>query len=318
MRSYNRKTLTALAGAFTIALSATLAAQDATTVFSDDFSAPTRTGWYVSATSSTALYTQNVGVGFTGPGETSNRHMITYFDAATVAVGEKLTLDFTFTVSADTTATTGSLHQFRFGLFNSSGGGKATADYHGAAGNASATGATGWTGGFNDYVGYSGTTNFSNSTSQLGLRERGGSGTAGQGLLTTGTGYTGYNAANNNLLTNANTADTKMVLAAGETYSISFSLSRVSETQMDLLFNISGTDASGEAFSYYISGTDSSGIVSTFDTFSFSVNNSLINFLVTGVEITKGAIPVPEPATVATLAGLAILLAAGVIRFRRR
>lgn len=284
----------------------------AATVFSDDFSAPSRTGWYGSGGSSTALYTQNVGVGFTGPGDSSSRHMLTSFGSTTVAVGETLTLNFTFGVSGDTTTASSGLHQFRFGLFNSSGGGQPTKDSHGVSGTASTP--NGLSSGFDSYVGYSGTMIFSNTSNQLGLRERGA--TAGQHLLTSAGAYTGFTVADNNLATDANTALTKMFLSSSEIYSVSLLLTRVSASQMNLVMGISGKDVDGNSFAYSISGTDSSGIVSAFDTFGFSVNNSSLDFMLHGISITQAA-TVPEPASSAALvAGLA-LACAGARRRRR-
>lgn len=282
-----------------------------TPVFSDDFGAATRTGWYVSSGASTALYTQNVGTGLTHVSGSGSRHMLTNFSAVSLNVGETLTVDLTFSVSGNTDTTNNSTEQLRFGLFNSSGGGTPNKDLHGVTGTASTP--NGLTSGFDSYVGYSGTATFSNTSSQLGLRER--NAITGQHLLTAAGAYTGYTELDNNVATNANSAGSKMFLTAGEIYSLSFSLSRVSETQVDLLLSISGTDAANNSFSYQISGTDSASIVASFDTFAFSVNNSTVDFIVNSIDIHTS--PIPEPSTYGAFVGIGALAAVAIRRRRR-
>lgn len=307
-----RTTTAALVLAFTAAMLNTQAqAQTIPPVYSEDFAAATsRDSWYSSGAASAAPYDSTAkAIKLTALNAGSGKHILTYFDSTALAIGDSLTLDLTFSVSGTTGGTisgvSGATDQFRFGLFNSGANGHVSKDNHGVSGTSSTNGITD---GFSSYVGYSPTM----AKSSLGLRER--DALTGQ-LLTAADAYTAFNSANNELSSDYVTGT---LLTSGQTYSIRFALTRVVADIMSMSMIFSGTDSEGTAFSYTISGQDKTGIISTFDTLGISVNNSTVDFLIKSVEINHTIAPVPEPSTVAMLAGLTGLLAASLIRFRQR
>ncbi|MDR1282457.1 MAG: hypothetical protein LBK99_16795 [Opitutaceae bacterium] len=296
---------------------ATVAVADARStpqpVYSENFAAATaRDTWYSSGAASTVPYDAEAkAINLTALNAGSGKHVLTYFDSTSLGIGEKLTLNLVFSVSGTTggpvSGVTGATDQLRFGLFNSGANGHVSKDNHGTSGTSTTNGITD---GFGSYVGYSPTITFGNGNGSLGLRERN---AINNQLLTAANAYTGFTSGGNDLTTDL-VASASKPLASGHTCNISYTLTRAATDIMTMSMNISGTDSTGAAFSYTISGADKTGIVSTFDTFAISVNNSAVDFLINSVTITHTIAPVPEPGAVALLAGLAGLLGASLNR----
>ncbi|RRJ95643.1 hypothetical protein Ga0100231_016505 [Opitutaceae bacterium TAV4] len=276
-------------------------AQAVTPVFTEDF-ATDRDGWYAASTGGGGIAYAPGALTLKATGTDSSNHFVTYFSSTNLEVGESLTVNFTYSVSGTTTAT-----QFRFGLFNSGSSGQASRDGHGTSGRSLAT-PNGLSNGFNSYVGYRGSV----SSSNLGLTERGTteSSTQWPHLLT------GGSPSPWTTISTTGSTPSSLSLGSGQDFHVTFTFTRSAADTLSLSLNFTGIDSSGNTFNYTVTGSDSASIVSTFDTFAFSVNNSDVDLIMKSVEIT-GTGAIPEPAATAALVGALLLLAACVIRRKK-
>ncbi|MDR1279358.1 MAG: hypothetical protein LBK99_00860 [Opitutaceae bacterium] len=275
-------------------------------VFSDDFTSASRDGWYSSNNPATTVnYTPGTAgdpgspgaLTLVGGGATA-MHLLHYLDPkTTLAVGDEIKVRFTYTLSAASTAT-----QLRFGLFDSNDSAKVTGDGHNTDGTATSSG--GVATGFNNYTGYRAIINMAQGTSsRLDFADRAAT-SSPQHLLTSNAAYTGT-------LGTIDTTDStnSLLLGAGQTFSVTFTLTRATASTLNLFLSVSGVDKDSNSFAYSITATDSTAIVTAFDTFAFSLNNSSgVNLGMTGITITHTSSPIPEPATVALSLGLAAAL----------
>lgn len=273
------------------ALPLTLSAQVTTTIFDEAFATGARTTftagtsavWYTSAATSQVTYTPDTSITQLSSG---NRQLVGYFtpqgSAVSVAVGD--TLEFTFTVIF--TAPADLANGFRFGLLDSSGGSRFSADNHGAS--ATVTG----------YTGYGGFLNLGASATGARLYDR----STGSFSLFAAGGYAGLG-----------TATSSQALSADVAYTGVLTLTRSSATQMDLSFNLSGGSVN-----YTVGATDASGAFS-FDTFGFyTATGSATQFVISQAKLDYTAAAIPEPSTYAALVGLAALGLVGWRRHSRR
>jgi hypothetical protein len=96
-------------------------------------------------------------------------------------------------------------------------------------------------------------------------------------------------------------------LGSGQNFNVTFTFIRSAADTLSLSLNITGIDSSGNAFNYTVTGSDNAGIVSTFDTFAFSVNNPDVDLGMKSVGITKTS-AIPEPAATTALFGALLFL----------
>ncbi|MDR1283140.1 MAG: hypothetical protein LBK99_20310 [Opitutaceae bacterium] len=258
-------------------------------IFSDTFAAGTRAGWYASTTNAAAITSAPGSLAITRTGQ-SSAHLVTYFDPTTLAIGDKLTLNFTYRLSAVATA-----EQLRFGLFDSGTSGHTGIDGHGTSGTSATP--NGLTNGFRDYTGYRGAINMSSgSTAFLAFAERSAILDADNQLLTAAGAYTGTLGE-----TDTTNSIAKAFLGAGQDFDITFTLERTAASALELFLQIAGKNTNDIPFTYSITTTDTTSIVSTFDTFAFSVNGtsgSGPDIILKTIALTKTS-AIPEPATTA-------------------
>ncbi|EIP98278.1 PEP-CTERM putative exosortase interaction domain-containing protein [Opitutaceae bacterium TAV1] len=274
-----------------------------TPVFADDFSAATRTGWYssgaVTGDTPTLSWTQNTGLTLNA----ASVHAVSYFDPATVGVGETLSVTMKFNVSGDTDVASGNF--FRLGLYNAGANGHVNVDDHGTNGNKA--GSNLGADGFISYTGYRATARFNTGSTQLVLNERRTS--ASNTLIIND----GGNLTTPISSTNANTAGTSIVLTTNQTYTFTLSLHPEDAGNLLISARITGIDKDGNAFDYTATGSDTASIVSTFDTIAIGLASGTVQYTLNDVSVVHTT-AVPEPATIAAISGLLVFAAAALIR----
>lgn len=251
-----------------------------TIVFSDDFSTNTRANYYVSS-GSTSVAVENEVLRVN-----AGRSVFTYFDMTPLAVGESLTVTFDFSASAWGTQAAG----LRFGLFNSDGV------------QVSDGANTGYTG----FTGYTATTNpVGSASSPMAVRERiPNTGISGEGaLMTTNDVYT--------LLGSGGPQSQSFV--ATDVYTGMLTIERTGDTTNLLTYTITGTGLTNYTMTY----EHTNSTVTAFDGFGLSTTNATLvdsngRIFLDNIVVTH---TIPEPATLAALAGLA---AFGIVVLRRR
>ena len=241
-----------------------------TPVFGDDFEDGNRAGWFNNA-STTSL----------GPSSATATHKLTgnalsitnstatglgYFTPVTLGVGESLTFSFNMSLTAVTSVSGGLV----FGLFNSAGGPKATAD------NMSGT---------TDYSAYQGYRAFSNPGSNAASLTSIGKRDPGQTAIIDG----GYTALTGSVGQGIN-------LAASTPYAVSMTIERTGESSISMTYTINGLT---------FTGTDSAATNFTFDTFAWKKGNLGGTLYLDDIALSYTSM-IPEPSTAALLSGLAI------------
>lgn len=259
-----------------------LAASAVTTpVFSDDFEDGNRTGWFNNA-STTSL----------GPSNASATHKLTgyalsitnstatglgYFTPVTLAVGDSFTFNFNMSLAVVADVNGGLV----FGLFNSAGGPKATAD------NMAAT---------NDYSAYEGYRAFSNPGSSGASLTSIGKRAAGQAAIIDGT----YNALTDGI-------GQGIGLDAATAYAVSLKIERTGASSIVMTYTINGLT---------FTGTDSAATNFTFDTFAWKKGNLGGALYIDDIVVSHTS-SIPEPATAVLLSGMAVAAVVFVGRRRR-
>jgi len=301
--------------AASLALLATVSAQ---TLLNDSFSdldrtnqdLPSSSAWFTISPTSSLTATSGTLVTTT----TQNRAFYTYFTSSSVpqslAVGDSLQASFDLTFPTGTSIGT-SNHAVRIGLLNSF----ATADND----NATATAFRATTDGAGisanimpDASGYFFTLNAAPTTTDTVFAwERVNSASSGQGIL---------NTAFAAQLGGAGGSDLNFVL--GNTYSVSFTVTRTAEDVTDLTLAISGTFLDADGFNTVtgtqsLSVSDTSTAVYTFDTLALFTGTNLAaagTISLDNINVSVSTSAIPEPGTWAVIAGG---IALGFVFFRR-
>jgi hypothetical protein len=273
-----------------------LSAQTVTTLINDTFtdldrtnqSLPASSAWFTSGTNVSTNIDASGGALIVKNGLTT----LTYFTASgspvNLAVGESLTLSFTvsFSAVADAAGT------FRVGLFNS--GTRFTADAFGNT-NAAFSG---------NYAGYLGVVNpgATSGTNIFRVYERSANNNLTSGSLT------------NFTQTGGSSGGTFKTFAIDTVYSAMLTLTLVDATTLSINQSYTGV-FSGDSVTSTASATisDTSGLTTSFDTLSFYYNNTA-NLTFDNIKLDYTS-AIPEPATVAMLAGFSVL---GLAALRRR
>lgn len=281
-----------LAGAFAALLGITC---QASTVLIDETFAdgnrgtqnpPSSLAWY-SARPSSYLTATTGAMTMT---QTSGANMaVSYFTNSgspfSLSVGEKLTL----TVNFYTTTLSGSLSGsgLRFGLLNS-GGSRISSDNQGTSNSV-----------YTNYTGYASILGNSNSNTQVATSAWDRTGTGNELMGTMGSIWTTSGNSTESASLQANTA-----------YTLTMTLDYISVTNLTVTSLFTGGNLNGLTYSY----VDSTPVTS-FDTIAFWMGaNPFTDMVFTSVNLTV----VPEPATSGLLAGALCLVAAIIIRRRRR
>ncbi|EIP96670.1 hypothetical protein OpiT1DRAFT_01093 [Opitutaceae bacterium TAV1] len=281
------------------AATASAGAQTTSPVFSDDFSTNTRANWYSSGASGTVTWATG-GLTLSPTGPASGKHVVTYFDTTSLGLDESLRLELKFTVGGTTAA-----DQLRVGLLYSGAGAPHVAgDNHGLGGNGAGTGVTG---GFDTYVGYR--MNAALATSMAWTKRTSGKGAAA--LLTDNTAFTSSS------VTTSHNYDSSTHLTSGQTYTLIYTLTRTAASTVSFEAVLSGVNSENASFAYTATGSNTAYVVSAFDTLGIGLNNSTVDFTITGVTITHVS-AIPEPAATASGFSLVTLVGILVMSFRKR
>lgn len=217
--------------------------------------------------------------GYTGTTNTLSQ-VVSYFtpggSPVALSVGDTLTASFTLSGTAIANAA----DTLRIGLYNS-GGTRVSADTSGIADAA-----------FNSYTGYGLWANMGTGSNSTDLVQR----TSSSTTLFAG-------GAHSNVVSST----APLGYSAATTYTLTFEIEYTSESSVSLTF----TDSNG----YSKTAVDTSGLVTSFDTFALFLGSGSVEtaFTVDNIHITTTSIP--EPSSVATLAGLGVL---GLVISRRR
>lgn len=225
----------------------TLAAAGEIFVVNDSFADGNRSGdtppsslaWFCSSGGSNLTIT---GGAMTLATATGGRHAVAHFPLQTLAVGDRITLRFTFSLAAPIFDQANGL---RFGLFNRNSNAAYTAD----SSNPSVT-----------YTGYAAFANLAPTAPKpASLRRRNASAAA---LITTSSSYT----------TVGSTGGPQQIFAAGTTYTAALSIQRTAADGVELTSTFTGGDLDG----YTLSATDTD-IIDAFDTVAIAIasNNSI-------------------------------------------
>ena len=236
-------------------------------IFTDDFSDNNRDGWFSSSTSTSNNVDASSGALFVNPG----RSVQTHFTAATLGLGESVTLNFDVSFSAPTNQNGG----FRFGLFDSNGSTIPTGD-----GNI-----------YTDYNGVIVTTNpAAESGTPMVFRSRVAGG--GDALMTSTAG--GLYA------TVGNSGGAAVLFPADTFLNVSLSFTRT-ETGLDFFVSI----MNGETPLQTHSVTSTSPSTYTFDALGISGVTGVGAFTIDNVVVDYSAIP--EPSVAVAIFGLGAL-----------
>lgn len=261
----------------------------------------------------TITYVQGTGGnnGSIGVSSGSTRGLMAYFASSTapvsLAVGDTLTVALTFRFNGSGAGANG---DFRIGLLNSGGGAtniaSASSRYAVATSNSLTSSSTA-----RGYSGYIANTRAATtgSTDTLSFWERTPGVTGSQQIV----GPTASDLAATTTfaqLGNYGGGSVGAVANSGTLYTLTFSASHASASQINLDYRVANATTDETIMSY--SGSDSSTLITSFDSLMvFSTYNNQLT--VTDMNVSVSSIP--EPSTYAAFAGLAAL---GLVAYRRR
>ncbi|MDR1282233.1 MAG: PEP-CTERM sorting domain-containing protein [Opitutaceae bacterium] len=288
----------ALLNAAIVSLASAAAATAAsTTLLQDSFDDGDRAGWFsASSNASSCTLDNDAGTLTIGP----ERHIVTYFEATTLAIGDSLTVSFDVSFNNPKSYSNG----IRMALYDSHStaetSNRVAADGHGSGNDL-----------FKPYTGYRADMSFTaytGTTNAIYIRHRNPADAThtGNSLLHSNTGMYYENIEGGG---GSSATPTDAALYTGV-----FTITRLA-TGTKILVSLVGTGLTNYSFE----AEDTNGY-STFDTFAILLptSNAMDTLTLHDVTITHAA-AVPEPATAAAMLGvLTAALAAVILTLRRR
>jgi len=249
-----------------------LAAAAQTVIINDTFSdgdrlnsnLPNSAAWYSSSTTASFLNLVDAGGGNLAlqiSGTATVRQAATFFTPVSIGIDEKLTVSFDFTPNSTVPAADNIV---RVALVNG------------------ATPQTGDTAISGVMTGYSVWINA--ETNGVRFRERS---TTSGGITTTISPWTALGTASDTI------PEPTFTWVQGETYAVSFSVQRVSETEVNLVYSITGNSVA-----YSASFLDDSGTAFEFNALALGLHNTLDTGLFDNVVLELAVIPEPAHLTV--------------------